>query len=165
MNYETKVSLARFRNLHPVKTEKTEITWSDLATDYGSANVNKTIAVPGTNDLEIGDTINWVYFEFNCAAQTTTNPKVLHWSVIKLRTGQSAPTGSTYNQAIKAQILKRGMEMLPSDVATVYKRQFVVKLPRSIKRFRDGDSLIISFRASSTETINNCGFAVFRAFK
>ncbi len=149
----------------PLQTEKVEITWSDLAADYGAANINKTIAIPGTNELEVGNQIPWVYFEFNCAAQTTTNPKVLHWSVIKLRTGQSAPVGSAYNQAIKAQILKRGMEMLPSDVATVYKRQFVVKLPRSIQRFREGDSLIISFRASSTETINNCGFAVFRMRK
>ncbi len=149
----------------PLQTEKVETTWSDLAADYGAANVNKTIAIPGTNGLEVGNLIKWVYIEFNCAAQTTTNPKVLHWGVYKIRTGQTIPNTSLYNQAIKAQILKRGMEMLPSDVATVYKRTFVVKLPRGIQRFRDGDSLVLAFRASSTETINNCGFTVFRFTK
>ncbi len=151
--------------LRPVKTEKTEIVWTDLAADFGAANISKVIAIPGVNNLEIGDTIKWVYFELNMAAETVTAPNVLHWQVIKLRTGQSVVNVSLYDQANKAQVLKRGMEMLPKDVSTVYKRTFVVKLPRSIQRFRDGDQLIISFRALLTNTINSCGFAIFRAFK
>ncbi len=155
----------RSLQLRPVKTEKTEITWTDLAADFGAANINKTIAIPGTNNLEIGDTIRWVYFELNMAAETVTAPNVLHWQVIKLRTGQSVTNVTLYDQANKAQVLKRGMEMLPKDVSTVYKRTFVVRLPRSIRRFRDGDSLVLSFRALLTNSINSCGFAIFRAFK
>ncbi len=155
----------RSLQLRPVKTEKTEITWSDLSADYGTANVNKTIATPGTNNMEVGDTVRWVYFELNIAAEEITTANVVHWSVIKLRTGQSVPAGTTYDNAIKSQVLKRGMEMLPKDVATVYKRVFVVRLPRSIRRFRDGDSLVLSFRATLTLDVNSCGFAIFRTFK
>ncbi len=153
------------RNLNPIRTEKVEVQWTNLAANFGAANVNIPIAVQGSDNLDTGDHVNWIFFEINIAAQTTTNPKTMHWVVIKTRTGQAIPNSSTVNQAIKAQILKRGMEMLPSDVATVYKRVFVVRLPRSIRRFREGDAINISFRSSSTETANVCGIAIFRIIK
>ncbi len=162
-----------FRNalrLRPVNSVKHEITWSDLASDY-SAGVIKVLAVGVTpsaanlsTEVPIGTTISSIFFEFNIAAQTTTNPKVLHWKLAKLPFGTTASAATLYNQVDRRFIIHRGMEMLPSDVATVFKRVFVSRIPPRLRRLGDGDQLVLMFRASSAETINNCGFAIYKAF-
>jgi len=135
----------------------------------GTAAVTNTIAV-GTDsadvntatEVHIGSRVNSVYVEFNVAAQTTTNPKVFHWKVIAIppvSATMSAPT--SYFAIDRSFILKRGMEMLPSDVATVFKRMFVVKLGK-YRRMLDGGTIALVGQCSSTETINWCGFTIYK---
>ncbi len=156
------------RSLHPIKSEKEEITWSNLAQNASAVQV-VTIAdavdSPTTaGQVEIGDTINAIFFEINFAAETITNPKVIHWLIQKLPPGGSGATPSVYDPNIKSQILHRGMEMLPKDVSTVFKRIFVLKIPRGLRRMQDQSQLQFRYIASSTETVNVCGFAIYRHF-
>ncbi len=156
-----------------VKTDKHELTWSALATDAGTANyaVNLVTGVDAedkgaSNEAMVGSHVKSIYIEFNCSAETVTNPKVLHWEIIMMPNGNTptAYTPSGYYQVGRNQIIKRGMEMLPKDVSTVYKRQFVVRIPKKAKRVALGDLMNIVFRCSSTESINICGFAIYKEF-
>ncbi len=155
-----------------VKTDKHEITWSDLAIDASSTVTKNIVQGVQTADadtapeVEVGNHVSSIYFEVNFAAQTITNPKVIHWivSIAYPQTGaQSIP--SLYYQTDRSLILKRGMEMLPADVGTVYKRIFVVKIPKKFQRI--AETALIRFRYISTlaETVNVCGFAIYKEWK
>ncbi len=52
--------------------------------------------------------------------------------------------------------------MLPKDVATVFKRVFVLKIPKVYQRIKDGQKLTFEYVASSTETTNLCGVFVYK---
>ncbi len=147
--------------------------WSLLAADRGSStSIRLAIGTASADknakdEVETGSHIKSIYFEFNVAAETVTNPKVFHWT-IHMRPQNVTSAGTTpnlYNLTGRNLILKRGMEMLPKDVSTVYKRIFVVKIPRKWQRFGEGDVVTISFVASSTENINFCGFAIYKEYK
>ncbi len=161
----------RRRFLSPVKADKHEITWSSLAADVGTASliIPLVIGVASANkdtatECEVGSRINSIYVEMNMAAQTTTNPKVLHWEVIGGPEGTTLENPTTYYQSNRAQISKRGMEMLPSSVATVYKRIFVVRVPKKMRRVQQDSFISLIFRCTSTETINVCGFAIYKEY-
>ncbi len=98
----------------------------------------------------------------NIGAETITNPKILHWQVIITRAGQTIGAATSYYQAERSQIIKRGMEMLPKDVGTVYKRIFFAPLPKGSTRMRENSEIIIRFQTTSAETINFCGFAIYK---
>lgn len=159
------------RNRTVIKTDKHEITWSLLAADFGTATTS-ILLVDGveaankntSTECMVGSHVRSIYIEMNMAAQTTTNPKVLHWEVLlkpfSASAGSSNP--SLYYQVARNQVIKRGMEMLPSDVATVYKRIFVVRVPKKAQRIGLDDQIALVFRCSSTETINVCGFAIYK---
>ncbi len=156
----------------PIKTDKHEITWSDLAIDASANKARQLVLGVASADkdssfeCEVGSRVNAIYIEVNIAAQTVTNPKVLHWIVMARPSGATpaAQTPSLYYQAGRSQILKRGMEMLPSDVSTVYKRVFVVRIPKKSRRISDGDTIDFIYRCSSAESINVCGFAIYKEF-
>ncbi len=156
--------------LRPVHSEKKENTLSSLATDFGSATIQLDIleAVQdptGIAEIEIGTTVRYIFFELNIAAETITNPKILHWAVVKEPFGTAQPVAPTTVDGIaKRFILKRGMEMLPKDVSTVFKRIFVVRIPPRLRRMGDSDKLVINFRATSTESINVCLITIARVF-
>ncbi len=158
----------RRRRGPPLITDKHEITWSDLGLD-ASTTINKilaTVVQPASKNLStevgIGSRVNGVYIEFNVAAETITNPKVLHWQVIITRAGETLASASSYYQIERSQIVKRGMEMLPKDVGTVYKRVIFAPLPRGSTRMRANQEIIFRFQCSSAETINICGFAIYK---
>ncbi len=162
--------MARFAKLRPVKSEKEEITWSDLAINASTVQRKAIVTAvdsPTTaGQVEIGDTVSSVYFEFHFSAQVVTNPKVIHWTIQKVPAGIAAmkQTPSTYDEKVKRFIFKRGMEMLPASQSTVFKRIFVVRIPPRFKRFGDGDLLEFSYISTSTETINACGIAIYKHF-
>ncbi len=100
------------------------------------------------------------------SAQTVTNPKVIHWDVFKNPGNNiSGVVPSLYGQDYKKFIMKRGMEMLPADRSAVFKRVFVVKMPRRYRRMDLGDTLILHYICSSAEPINACGFALTKVEK
>ncbi len=162
------MAFRRGLSLRPVKSEKEEITWSNLA--QNNSTTTEIVIAIGTDNpttasqVEIGDTVKSVFFEFNIAAETITNPKVLHWLVEKIPSLGTGNDPSIYDAVNKKQILHRGMEMLPKDVATVFKRIFVVKIPPRLRRIGDGDKIVYRYKTSSTETINNCGIAIYKHF-
>ncbi len=162
--------MARRNFLRPIKTDKHEITWSDLAIDASSVQ-SKNLAVgtasadkDASEEVEIGSHVKSIYFEINFAAQTITNPKVIHWAVNLARTGETIAIPSLYYQDSRSRILKRGMEMLPKDVGTVYKRIFVVKIPRSYQRMAANTFIQFRYVATLAETVNVCGFAIYKEF-
>ncbi len=159
--------------LRPVNSEKHENTWSLIGSDLsGSTSIRLAIGTVSADknaadEVEVGSHIKSVYFEFNVSAKVITNEKVFHWTV-HLRPQNLTAAGVTptlYYQSGRNLILKRGMEMLPKDAGTVYKRIFVVRIPPKWQRFGEGDVLTISFQATSAETMNFCGFTIYKEIK
>ncbi len=157
----------RFRG-PPPNIEKHELTFSLLATD-NSSEVSFTIAQAvdassknAANEVLVGSRITRLYMEINVAAETITNPKVFHWLIFKAPFGTTIPAASSYNNTSKRFIIQRGMEMLPSDVGTVYKRIISIKIPKRYQRMGDNDFLIFKHIATSAETINICGFFIYK---
>ncbi len=164
------MSFRRALRNRPVHSEKHETTWSNLvenASTVKQIDIVNAIETPvAAIDVSIGDTVKWIYFEFHFSAEVTTSPKVIHWIVQKVPSGvsQMEAIPSTYDSKVKKFIFKRGMEMLPSDQGTVFKRIFVVKIPPRYSRFGDGDQIQFRYICSSTETINACGIAVYKVY-
>ncbi len=161
----------RSRNfLRPIKSDKHEITWSNLAQDAGSVK-NIALVVPvasadkNTNtECEIGSHVKSIYFEFHFSAETITSAKVIHWKFFAQAGGETISTPALYYQTDRSRISKRGMEMLPKDVSTVFKRIFVVKVPRHQQRITATTFYTFSYICSSAETINACGIAIYKEF-
>ncbi len=132
-----------------------------------ASSTTDVVLVEAVNDpttdtqVDIGSRVRWIYVEFNVAAETITNPKVIHWKLRKFPSGLSGFSApNLYGQQDRKFTFKRGMEMLPKSVSTVYKRVFVVKVPRRYSRMDESDKFLFSYVASSAETINNCGFTI-----
>ncbi len=162
---------SRALSLRPVNSQKHEVTWSSIGQNAGTAAIKIIIATgepagsvttSTASDCTIGSTISYVYFEFHFSAAETGNVNVIHWQFLKepFNTNPTAP--NLYNQNNKRFVLKRGMEMLPVNVATVFKRIFVVKIPRRIRRMGQNDQLTFQYQSSSTQLINACDFAIFK---
>ncbi len=124
----------------------------------------KTADKDTATEVEIGSHIYGIYFEFHFSAEVTTSPKVIHWQIKMDLPGQTDVIPSLYYQNIRSQIIKRGMEMLPSDQSTVFKRIFVAAIPKKYQRATEGAAMIFEYIASSTETINACGIAIYKEF-
>ncbi len=152
-------------------SRKHENTWSFLA--LNNATRTDVILATGTQAADITDAtatevksgarITSIYFEFHFAAETITNAKVVHWTIGLRPFGTSLGNPNQYQIVQRRFIFKRGMEMLPKDVSTVFKRVFVVKIPPKFQRLGIGDDINFSFITSSAETINACGIAIYRA--
>ncbi len=161
------------RSRRPIITsDKHELTWSNLGQN---ASTVQSIAIvrgvaPATKDEAVasecvtGSKVFSVYFEFHFSAEVITNPKVIHWQIEIQRAGQVMPVPSTYYQNERAGIIKRGMEMLPKSSSTVFKRIFVVRVPRIYQRVRDDSKINLRYICSSTETINACGIAIYKEY-
>ncbi len=162
--------MPRFRkDLHPINQEKHEITWSNIGQDAGTATIEiplvDTVALADTNsatEVPRGAHVKWIYFEFHFSAAQTGNVNVIHWKIVKNPNNSQAVTGNSYNLAEKSWVMKRGMEMLPVNVTTVFKRVFVVKVPKKMQRMAVDDEINFLYQASSTQTINACGFAIYK---
>ncbi len=156
------------RNRNITKRDKHEITWSNLAADASTAVqilLSTGVATSAKNlstECVIGAHIRAIYLEFHFSAETVTSPKVIHWTVEGLLSGQTGTTPSTYYQAQRASIIKRGMEMIPKDVSTVYKRQVLVLIPKKFQRVTDGGGLVFRYICTSAETVNACGIAIYK---
>ncbi len=152
----------------PPNIEKHEIVFSDLAKD-ASADQSITLAqavdAASKNlaiEVLVGSRITRLYMELNFAAQIITNPKILHWFVFKSPFGTTIPAPTNYNQTSKRFVIQRGMEMLPMDVGTVFKRILSIKIPRRYQRMGDNDFLIFKYIVTSAELVNVCGFFIYK---
>ncbi len=159
----------RQRRAAPIKRDKHEVTWSNLVQDASSqisillARGVQSADKDTATEVELGSHIYGFYIEFNTSANVVTNPKVLHWGVdVVPPATASFPSYAIYYQSQRAQILKRGMEMLPKDLGTVYKRIIFVSVPRKWQRVQEGQDFNFRYVATSTEAINMCGFCIYK---
>ncbi len=164
-------------SLRPVKTEKHEITWSNLAQNASTLqviNLITAVQTPATaTNVEIGSTVRSIYLETNLnGVDNSSAAQVFHWAVLKSPAGD--PTfdtdPATYNTSRKRFILKRGMEMLPdiplgSGGTVQTKRIFVVRIPPRMRRFGDGDQLQLVYKSTSASGINYCGIGIYKEYK
>ncbi len=159
---------SRRTRLMPIKSEKEEITFSNLGQNAGSVQTiniaNATDSPTTAGQVEIGDTIKWVFFELNFSAETITSTKLIHWCIWKNPQSALSLSPSSYDTTSKRWILKRGMEMVPKDVNTIIKRIGVIRIPRGFQRMADADALQFKYVASSTEAVNVCGNFIFKHF-
>ncbi len=157
-----------FRNRNPGKTDKHELTFTELATDASTTrNINVYTGVDvgektGATDAAVGSHVKWLYCEINFAAQVITNPKTVQWTIRVVPPAAVPSVPTQFYQIDRSYVLKRGMEMLPKDVGTVYKRIFVVKIPKIYQRVKQGQILEFEYVASSSELMNTCGIFIFK---
>ncbi len=115
-----------------------------------------------STEVAIGSHIKWIFCEFNFSAETITNVKTIHWAIRVIPSGQVSSAPNALFQTDRAYVIKRGMEMLPKDVSTVYKRVFTVKIPRKYVRQADNTAISFEWIASSAETVNGCGIFIYK---
>ncbi len=156
-------------SLRPIKTDKHEVTFTVLATDQ-STQQNITLATGvqsadknASTECEIGSHVKWIFCELNFSPAAISNPKIIHWCISINPTGAgNVQSPALYYQTSRSRVLKRGMEMLPVSVGTVFKRIFVVKIPRKAQRMAEGSKLMFNYICTSAETVNVCGFFVYK---
>ncbi len=159
----------RRRMANPVKRDKHELTWSNLASDASSqvsillARGTVISAKNTATETAIGSHVYSIYFEFHFSAETTTSAKVIHWEIDGVPPATASfPPASTYYTSQRAQIFKRGMEMLPREQGTVFKRVFVVKVPKKFQRQQESQDINFRYICTSAEPINACGIAIYK---
>ncbi len=155
----------------PIISDKHEVPWSNLSQDAsGQIKILLIEAVQPAaqnvgSEVGIGSAVNGIYLEFQFSAETITSTKIIHWEVELLRLGQAEAVPSAYYQSDRSQILKRGMEMLPKSVNTIIKRIIFVRIPRTFSRMKENQQVFFKYIATSAETINACGFAIYKEYK
>ncbi len=151
-----------------IKRDKHEVTWSHLAQDSSAVQrVGLSVGVDvgaktGPTDCAVGSHIYGIYIEFNLGGQVVTVPKILHWNVVVETQSATAAVPSLYYQPDRSQVLQRGMEMIPIVNSTQTKRIIFVRIPRKWQRQAEGQEIIFQYIASSAETMNLCGFAIYK---
>jgi len=165
----------RALSLRPVVSLKHENTWSNLIQDASTTiqvDIIEAVENPiAADEVDIGSIVKSVFFETNLnGVDNSGATSVFHWYIMKVPAGLGASVPSTYNTDTKKWILHRGMEMLPaipigSGGTVQTKRIFVVKLPPRIRRFDDGDKLVLRYVNTSASAINYCGIAIYKEFK
>lgn len=162
------IVVRRLRNAAPIQSVKHEITWSNLV--QNAAATQTIVLAKGTpsadvndgTEVEIGHKVTRIYFEFHFSADTVVNPKVIHWVIDCTLSGMTAGNPNTYNQDDRSFIFQRGMEMLPQDQSTVFKRILSVKVPKIYQRAKANWFLRLRYICSSAEAINACGIAIYK---
>ncbi len=164
------MSFRRGRNrLNPITSQKHESTWSFLGQNASTIQVvNLAVATERANiseavpdEVAVGAKLRKMYLEFHFSPAQTGNVNVIHWGIYHRKGNQTTSSPNVYNQDDKSVILKRGMEMLVTNVATVYKRIITIPIRDTM---RQGDVIQFKYIASSTQTINTCGIWIFREY-
>ncbi len=162
--------MARFLRA-PIQSRKHEITWSNIGQDAATSTI-RIVLLKGTeagaitdataSEIKSGAKLNWIYFEFHFSAAQTGNVNVIHWNIAFEPVGTATQIANAYQQPQRRFIMKRGMEMLPTNVSTVFKRIFTVAIPKKFQRVGIDDEYTFNYQATSTQTINACGIAICR---
>ncbi len=161
----------RTNALRPVVSDKHEVAWADFGADY-SAPTDKLLidpvlpgAVSASTEVGIGSRVMGIYLEFQVSASAAAIITMIDWYVHFKRTGQTLTSPGLFYQTDRSQILKRGKEMIPADVNTVIKRIIYVRIPRTFQRMQADKKFFISFRSTTSQVINSCGFAIYKEYK
>ncbi len=168
-------SFRRALAIRPVTSLKHEVTVTNLSQNASSGiTVTQIIATESpvtATDIDIGSIVKSIFIEFNVNGVDNSGvAQVIHWLVMKIPAGLATASANTYQSDQKKFILKRGMEMLPeiplgSGGTVQTKRIFVVKIPPRLRRFDDGDTLVLKYQSTSSSGINFCQIGIFKEFK
>ncbi len=151
-----------------IHSNKQEVSWSNLGEN---AAAQKTVSLifgveaadaDASAEVTAGHTVKSVYVEFNVSAETIAETKIVHWQVVGQHSGETTDVPSIYYSDNRANVLKRGMEMLPKDVSTIFKRIFVVNIPKKFQRIQKNWVLKFNYISTSSNTQNLCGFAIYK---
>ncbi len=159
----------------PVNTLKHETTWTFLAQNASTAQtvvlIQATESPVTGNEVDIGSVVKSIFFESNLnGVDNSSGAQVFHWYIMKQPAGLATPAPNVYQSDQKKYILKRGMEMLPdipldSGGTVQTKRIFALKIPPRLRRFDDGDALILRYISTSASGINYCGISIYKEWK
>ncbi len=160
--------MARFRPRPVINQNKHEVTYSHLAQD--SSTKQTIVLAIGTDmadkntstEVKIGSHVRWIFCEFQFGAEAITVVKTVHWAFRYIPSGQVSSGPNQLFGTDRAFVIKRGMEMLPKDVNTIFKRVFVLKIPKKYQRMTDNGQLVFEYIVSSTNTTNSCGIFVYK---
>ncbi len=162
------VMVFRRRQGPPIIRDKHEVPWSNLAHDASSTqNVTLVNATPAadkniSSEVEIGHQVRFIYAEFQFSAEAATTTTIVHWQFRIVPTGMTFGAPSFYYQDERAYIIKRGMEMVPKSTALVVKRIVGIPIPRIYQRTKANQKINFSYVATSSGTINACGFVIYK---
>ncbi len=149
-------------------SNKHEVVFSALAENAGTVKtitILQGVEVADANtgvECPVGRTVKSIYVEFNLSAETTTEVKTLEWQIYGQTSGETIGLPSTYYQDSRANILKRGMEMLVRDQSTLIKRIFVVKIPKKFQRITANRTFRFQYISSSVNPQNMCGIFIWK---
>ncbi len=157
-----------FRPRPPLVTDKHEVVWTNLGINASTVQSvvlsrgKKLGDVNASTEVPVGSRITWLYLEFNVAADDVTNAKILHWEVACVSPNNTQTSPALYYQDDRSFIIKRGMEMLPKDVGTVFKRIVPIRIPKVYQRQKEEMDIEFNYVCTSAELINICGFVVYK---
>ncbi len=150
------------------KSDKHEVEWSKLGINgsIGNATVLASTVDVGSKttatENAVGSHVRGIFIEMNFSNQDASETVIVHWKVAVKAPNQTASLANVYYQDDRSYILKRGMEMLPAEPSTVFKRIIFVPIGKIYERRKQGDEIIISLVSTSTTLINWCGFAIYK---
>ncbi len=159
--------MARFQR-PIIQSDKHEVTWTNISQNAGTTQgITLSLAVQPaakniSTEVAIGSKIFGIYLEFHFSAAETGVVKVIHWKVEVIPPNTTVSIANSYYQTDRAYVIQRGMEMLPVNVATVYKRIVFVRIPRIYQRQKEGQVISFRYQSSSAELINACGIAIYK---
>ncbi len=158
----------RRRLQSPIKSDKHEITWSQLsqsASSVVSITIAKTVDVGAkgsSTEVAVGSHVYGIYFEFHFAKEDTTSATIIHWDVMIKRPAQTITNPNTYYQDDRSQIIQRGMEMFGSTRNLLVKRILFVRIPKIYQRMKQTSEIQFRYISSDTQLVNACGIAIYK---
>ncbi len=118
-----------------------------------------------------GETINAFFLSiFMIGATGSGQNGSINWYIAKARSGQSTVTdfpdpAVTGGSNVRNQIFHEEKGLAGSADGTPMAFKGVVVVPRSMRRFRDGDQFIIKLRSTDiTNDVNFCVKAIYKSF-
>ncbi len=158
------------RTKHVVDSFGAVVGGSPSRNDIASAVVNRADPF---NPVEVvlGSTVNAVFisiFVIDDSATGLSGP--IDWYIAKSRTSQNPTTnfpdpGATGVSLVRNQIFHEEKGLSGSQDGTPMVFKGVIALPKSMRRFREGDVLFIKVGCNTGDTCNFCIKAIYNEFR
>ncbi len=169
--------MARFRQaLRPVNSIKHVLdsegalsggVKSENVVAFAVPNVDSTTFVPGA--VRVGGTINGIFLSvFIIGATGAGNTGSINWYIAKRHSAQAATfpnPGETGVSTVRNQIFHEEKGLAGSADGTPMAFKGVVAIPKSMRRMREGDAIIVVVRGTDATTdYNFCVKAIYKSY-
>ncbi len=170
------IEMARFRNMSPINSIKHILdsegqltggatSANDIA--FAVPNVDTTTFKPG--DIRVGGKVNAFFISLFVIGATggPVNGSV-NWYLMKIHEGQDAVLpipGQTGTSKVRNQIIHEEKGLVGSGDGTAMAFKGVIAIPRSMRRFREGDKWRISINSiDATTDAQFCLKVIYKSF-